>query len=336
MAVPMSGCTGMPIRPKPGSLMAGRRTSKPATRPSRLNSTPSIQPTVTPATPRPRKLHARIAWRKPDDAAVRAEILAERGREKGDAGFRNGGGDMRDEGVGVRSRPRLVVARTSIGVVLHGGPHAGDQRLCRLALDGGDQVRHLPEPARVGRPVVRPDWRAPADLVEPCVARRAFFLDHDPGVMRENAAPAADACGIDVDHRLRLGGGRRQQAGACPVGLRPGSRPVGREPPRGMEPERQEEDQENGEDHASRPRHRSLLKRETMAASRRDFSHQAASAAIRAPLWRDVTPPGLRGCVPMSARPCGSSSRRTSRSASGRGRRRARNRPAGYRAPACA
>jgi hypothetical protein len=37
-----------PIRPRPGSLIAGRRRSRPSTAPNRFSSMPSTQPSVSP------------------------------------------------------------------------------------------------------------------------------------------------------------------------------------------------------------------------------------------------------------------------------------------------
>src|ERR1043166_7015833 len=41
----------MPIRPRPGSLTAGRRMSRPATRLKRFTSSPSTQPSLRPSSP---------------------------------------------------------------------------------------------------------------------------------------------------------------------------------------------------------------------------------------------------------------------------------------------
>src|SRR6516225_5687999 len=103
----------------------------------------------------------------------------------------------------------------------------------------------------VGRPIILAHRVAPADHVEPAPARRAFRLEHDPAVNREDPAPMAGAAGEDQKPRFALGARRAEHADARPVGggvaLGPGLHGI----ERAVNRQRQQEEDEDGEHYTS-------------------------------------------------------------------------------------
>ena len=158
---------------------------------------------------------------------------------------------MLDEAVRVRSRPGGVGAVFAVAIALHGRADARDQGRRRIALHLGDEFRCIAEPASVGLAMVDAQRVAPADHVEAGIGLGAGLLHHHPGMMREDATPAADPCREDVDGRLGFGRGGRQQGSARPVG----PAPVGGQglpgPPGRMSGERQQEEHAKEEEQAS-------------------------------------------------------------------------------------
>ena len=156
---------------------------------------------------------------------------------------------MGHEGIGVRPRPRLIIARDLVGIARHRGLDLRDQALCGfVAFDQHDGTGRIAEPAAVRRPAVGANGQAPADLVVARVAVAHPLLHHDPGVMGEDAAPAADAGRIDGDDRLGRGSGLGQQMGARPIGLAIIRRDiVAQRPPQGMGAEREDEQADDDE-----------------------------------------------------------------------------------------
>src|SRR5205085_9462767 len=85
------------------------------------------------------------------------------------------------------------------------------------------------------------------------------FLDHDPGMMGEDAAPPAYPRRVDRDDRLRGGRGFGQEMGARPIGRTPARRHiVARRPPQGVSREGEdEEDQDEEKGAGDNQEHRS-------------------------------------------------------------------------------
>ena len=142
-----------PIRPQPGSLIAGRRTSRPAIRPRKFTSMPSIHPIATPRNPRGRA-GFRCGSGQSEKIHRGLPVLADRGRRRRELG--DGAHDMRHEGVGVRTRPGPVIAPSAVGIRGDRVPDFHDQPRCIVPFDDEDRLRRIAEPAAVrGQPSVR-------------------------------------------------------------------------------------------------------------------------------------------------------------------------------------
>ena len=155
---------------------------------------------------------------------------------------------MGNEGVRVRTRPGVVGAEGLVGIARHRLPDLRDQPLGLRPLDDDDRMRRVAEPAPIRRPAVGADRAAPADLVVAGVVARAGLLHHHPGVVGEDAAPAADPRRIDRDDGLGRLGCHRQELGARPIGGNPVRRDiVAHGPPERMSPERKEKQADDDE-----------------------------------------------------------------------------------------
>ena len=113
-----------------------------------------------------------------------------------------------------------------------------------------DDLGHVGVPAAVGGIGVAPHRHSPADLVVAFVGRCARLLEDDPAVHGERALDAAGAGSHQVDRRLAVACGLRQDAAGAPVGRTPGFRMLLKRPPGQRDQGRQDEDDAQKERHA--------------------------------------------------------------------------------------
>ena len=110
---------GRPSRPTMGILSAGSFTSTPKVRPSRLISRPSSQAARTPSSPSTETCPPVPLGLGPDEGGAGQIVLPDRGGRQVQAQFRDGAGDVGDEGIAVRAGPGAIGRRIRIGG--HGG-----------------------------------------------------------------------------------------------------------------------------------------------------------------------------------------------------------------------
>src|SRR6185295_20069695 len=102
----------------------------------------------------------------------------------------------------------------------------GNERLGRFAIDARDRFRNGAKPPAIREKSVDPDRFTPGRVIVAAVAGSSALLHDDPGMNREDAAPAHRARRENPDQGWRMVGSPRQQPGTGAVRRLPVLPPV--------------------------------------------------------------------------------------------------------------